>query len=462
MASVHEVGLVGLRRLLAAGEVSALEVADQFLARIAERDGALHAFRTVSAEAARSRASALDERRRREPGPAADLRRFPLWGLPYAEKDLMDRAGAVSYAGSRVRLGAAPAGRTDPLLGALDAGGAVSLGRTDVPEFGLACYGRNLLPGGGARHPRDSRLDPGGSSSGAAVAVAAGMLPAALASDGGGSARIPAAACGLVAVKPSRGLLHRRDPGPGDLLVAGPLARTVADAALFLDALVGPGRSDRSYLGALEEATGAMRIGWHTSTPWAEPYEIDIAPEAYAALDTALARLRGMGHQVVHADPPTEPGYAAHFRTVWQALLRQVDLTEEELDAVEPLTAWLARAGARLTPERIAEAQTWLAGYGARLRAHHAAYDVMVTPALAMTPRRRDWYEHADPEENFAQQSCYTPFTSPINVAGLPAVVVPTGTYGGCSMGVQLIGRVGGEALLLRLASDLEAAHTAS
>ena len=136
MAPLQDFTLVGLRRLLAAGDLTAPEVVEHCLDRITDQDPDLHAFRTGAAGSARARAAALDEHRRRTPDPAADPIRFPLWGLPYAEKDLMDRAGSVSYAGSRSRLGAESAVHADPLLRLLDAGGDISLGRTYVPSSG--------------------------------------------------------------------------------------------------------------------------------------------------------------------------------------------------------------------------------------------------------------------------------------------------------------------------------------
>ncbi|PPF09341.1 amidase, partial [Rathayibacter sp. AY1A5] len=175
------------------GEVTPLELADHYLARIERWNGELGAFATVTADRARERASSLGT----GPGTA------PLWGLPSGDKDLWRRAGVRTASGSRLREHHVPTA-SDEIVEVLDAAGAVSLGKTAAPEFGMPSYTETLI-GPPAVTPWDTRLGAGGSSGGAAVAVAAGLLPFAPASDGGGSIRIPAAACGLVGLKPSRG-----------------------------------------------------------------------------------------------------------------------------------------------------------------------------------------------------------------------------------------------------------------
>ncbi|MDO9397661.1 MAG: amidase, partial [Herbiconiux sp.] len=196
MVEIHDLSALEQYRLLQRRELSVRGLVDHYLERIERLNPSLGAFYTVTPEAARARADVLD---------ASDDRTGALWGLPFGDKDLVRRAGVRTTFGSRLFEGFVPA-ESDELAAQLDSGGAVSLGKTATPEFGLASYTESLVAPP-ARNPYDLALGPGGSSGGAAVAVAAGLLPFAPGSDGGGSIRIPAAACGLVGLKPSRGLV---------------------------------------------------------------------------------------------------------------------------------------------------------------------------------------------------------------------------------------------------------------
>ena len=231
MTELHEYTALELHQLLQRRQVSPVELAQHFLDRIARLDGEIGAFATVTPEAAIARARHVEEH-----VPTA----APLWGMPLADKDLHRRAGVPARFGSRAFTDFVP-DDSDELVLAVDAAGAVSLGKSATPEFGLPSYTEGLA-GPPTRNPWDPSLGAGGSSGGAAAAVASGMLPFAPGSDGGGSIRIPAAACGLVGVKPSRG---RVPAGSGlaslaGLGVAGPIARNVADAALLLDGMIAP------------------------------------------------------------------------------------------------------------------------------------------------------------------------------------------------------------------------------
>ena len=274
---------------------------------------------TVTAEAALERADAL----------LADPsgRAAPLWGLPHADKDLA-RAG-VRTTGSRLTASLVPEA-SDPIVEVVDAAGAVSLGKTNTPEFGLPSYTENLVAPP-TRTPWDPVRGAGGSSGGAAAAVAAGLLPAAVGSDGGGSIRIPAAACGIVGLKPSRG----RVPALGGfgflagLPTAGPLARTVEDAALLLDAIlpappragatagsdlgaawatVAPTWDGGPYLGAAMRGEGRFQLAVSTDSPWRTHPTSPWISEA-RALDLALAELSALGHGIQELAIPEDPGY---------------------------------------------------------------------------------------------------------------------------------------------------------
>ncbi len=440
------------------GEISALELTRHYLDRIERLNDGLGAFVTVTGDAALARAASL---------PATVPRSAPLWGLPFGDKDLVNRAGVRTGYGSRLMAGFVP-DRSDALVEVLDAAGGVSLGKTSAPEFGLPSYTESLVAPP-ARTPWNPSLGAGGSSGGAAVAVAAGLLPFAPGSDGGGSVRIPAAACGLVGLKPSRGLVPS---GTGisslaGLVVPGPLARSVADAAMLLDAMVGDGeypftlRAPRWEGGALLNAAvrgeGRFRLGVMTSSPWDGAYDIRIAPEASAALDVALAELDAVGHAIEHFALEPDDSYAPNFRTVWQAGAAAIPAEGEQLELLEPLTKWLVLRGREVTARDLASALAALSEFERSIIRQFRGFDAVVTPALAMTPRPVGWYDGADAERNFAQQVQYTPFTSFANVSGLPAITLPVyQTPDGLPMGVQLVGRPGGEHVLLAIGAQLE------
>ncbi|SIO18986.1 amidase [Agromyces cerinus] len=461
MTSLHDHTALELHQMLQRGDVSPVELTEHYLARVERLNPEVGAFATVTPEAALERARHVT---------AEVPKTAPLWGLPLADKDLHLRAGVPARFGSRVFTDFVP-DASDELVQAVDTAGAISLGKSQTPEFGLPSYteGVGTIP---TRNPWDLALGAGGSSGGAAAAVASGMLPFAPGSDGGGSVRIPAASCGLVGVKPSRG---RVPAGSGltslaGLGVAGPLARTVADAALLLDGLIAPSGypaahrfalraagDDGPFLGAAIRGEGRFQLGVMTDSPWDDAYDIVIEPEARAALDVAIEAFERLGHGMEAMAPAPEPGYSEAFRTIWQAGAATIPVDGEPEALLEPLTRWLLARGRALPARQLAEALAWLTGFEERVIRRFASYDAVLTPALAMTPRPVGWYDPDDGERNFAQQVQFTPFTSFVNVSGLPAITVPVSeTAGGVPMGVQLIGRPGGEATLFAIAAQLE------
>lgn len=460
MFELHHLTAVEQVDWLRRGEVTPRELAAHYLARIERLDPELGAFAVVDADAALARADAV----------AALPRAAALWGLPLADKALVARAGRVSAFGSRAFADHVPE-VSDELALVLDDAGSVSLGATAAPEFGFPSY-TEPLAGRPARNPYDLALGAGGSSGGAAVAVAAGLLPVAPGSDGGGSIRIPAAATGLVGLKPSRGRVPASSGFAtlAGLVQAGPLARTVADAGLLLDALAAPPGAraawatqprdeggDAPFLAAATRGEGRYQLAVSVDSPWSSAYELHLDPAARTAVEVAIAELDALGHGIEELRIPEEPGYAPAFRAVWQAGAAALPLEDAQLDLVEPLTRWLVERGRALDARTLAESLAWLAEYERRTIARFAPYDAVLMPALALTPRPVGWYDAEDGEENFAQQVRYTPFTSFANVAGLPAITLPvTVTAEGLPMGVQLVGRPGGERTLLALGAQLE------
>lgn len=472
MPAFHDRTAVDLSTALRAGEVTPSELTEHFLGRIEALDPRVGALATVTPELARARAAALIEPR------------GVLWGLPTADKDLTNRAGVPTGYGSRVFAGErrfVPE-VSDDIVRVLDDAGIVSLGKTAAPEFGFPSYTETLV-GPPARNPWDLGRGAGGSSGGAAAAVAAGMLPVAPGSDGGGSVRIPAAACGLVGLKTTRGLLPAGGgvESLGGLVTHGPLARTTADAALLLEGMLprdadgsvphprtlrSPADPAGSYLAVARSGDlPRLRIGVSTFSAWEGAYDIRLGDDARAALHLAADTLADLGHEVVETGRwEPDPGYAPAFRTLWMAGASAVPIDDPEaLDLLEPLTRWLIGVGRQVPARQVVEAVGALAAFERTLVGRVSAYDAVLLPGMAMTPRPIGWYDAQDPERNFAQQCEYTPYSSMINVSGLPALAAPVhwtapsqGAPAGLPMGVQLVGRPGGERVLLGLSAQLE------
>lgn len=464
MAAVHDLSAVELRDALAAGDVGAVEVTAHFLDRIDAANTRLGAFVSITAEQALDEAAAADRRR------AAGEPLGPLHGMPVAFKDLTDVAGAVTTHGSAAvehRVAETDA----PLPALLRRAGAISLGKTQVPEFGLTSYSENAIAPP-ARNPHDTALGPGGSSGGSAAAVAARLLPFAPGTDGGGSVRIPAAATGIIGLKPNRG---RVPSGSGqtdlsELVVAGPLARTAADAALLLDVMTGepnhralsaaePRATDGTpvtFLEAARRASGAFRIGVSTTSPFDGYYDVELADEARAGLEVGIGALAECGHDVVDADIRYDNRYPEAFTTVWTSGVGAAPIPADRESALMPLTRAFRARARRRDGVALTDAVEILRAFEHDSVAQFAGYDMILTPALALTPRPIGWYG-VDPDTDYERQCRYCPYSSMVNVMGLPAITVPTRpTPRGLPMGIQLIGRPGGEAALLAVAAQLE------
>ena len=458
MFELHHLSAREQGEWLRRGEISPSELASHYLDRIDRWNEPLGAFTTVTRDAALTRAAHVETQLPRS---------LPLWGIPLGDKDLEQRAGARVTFGSRA-FADNIADDSDEGVLARDAAGAVSLGSTSAPEFGMPSYTESLVAPP-SRTPYDLARGAGGSSGGAAVAVAAGLLPVAPGSDGGGSVRIPAAATGLVGLKPSRG---RVPSGAGflstaGLVVPGALARSVGDAALLLDALIegsdysyataAPTWDGGAYSNAALRGEGRFSIGVMTSSPWESAYDITVSDEARVALDVGVDALATIGHGLEdHALEPDD-SYAPAFRTIWQAGAAGIPVEGERLSLLEPLTRWLVERGRALGARDLAEALATLTRFERSVIRQFSRFDAVVTPALAMTQRPIGWYDHEDPERNFEQQCQYTPWTSFANVSGLPAISLPVHvTEEGLPMGIQLIGRPGGEHTLLAIGAQLE------
>lgn len=463
MTQLHDLTALEQAAAVRAGEVSPTELVDHALRRIDAFDGGLGAFVTVTPGRARA-AAAEAERRVRAGGELP-----PLLGVPTAIKDLNNTAGVRTTFGSRVTADFVPE-VDDAVVTRLVAAGTISLGKTNTPEFGYPCYTDNDLVGP-ARCPWDPTLLAGGSSGGSAAAVAAGFVPFAQGSDGGGSIRIPASVNGLVGIKPARGRVSSAPMG-GDVTglgISGPLARTVRDAAAMLDAMAGPEPGDfawapplppgETFLAAADRAPGRLRIARITGSlmPGAE-----LQPEVVTALDEAALLLADLGHVVEEATTDLlVPEVLAAFERVWALSGATLPVPPERVGELRPITQELRARGLAMSAKDAMEALTALRLFSRRFLRSTAAFDVLLAPVTTMTPRPIGWFtDGADGAEDFERNKRYAAFTALYNVTGQPAVSVPLHwTADDLPIGTMLVGRPADEPTLISLSAQLEAAR---
>jgi amidase len=471
MCDLSRMSAVELRDALASGEVSAREATGHYLGAIESRNKQLGAFVTVTADRALVDAAAAD-RLHAALVKEGRLDELPLLhGMPTAFKDLTDVAGVPTTHGS-----AALEHKAAPEDGALAAGlkmrGVISLGKTQVPEFGLTAYSENRVAPP-SRNPHAMGRSSGGSSGGSAAAVAAGFVPFAPGTDGGGSIRIPAGACGLVGLKPGRGVVPS-GAGAGDaakLVVAGPLARTAGDAALLMDALVPRDQApDGGYLANVGRAPEPLRIGLSLDSPWAGIYPFQIEEEAMDALELGTKLLEKAGHMVTEAEIRYDNRYPEAFTTAWTAGVGSARIAPPREALLTPLTRTFRRRAQQRSASKVNEALSFLRQFEHDTITQYADWDMILMPTLTQTPRPIGWFTgggHSgepwpsewagDADEDYKRQCQYAPWSSMVNVCGLPAISIPVHmTPGGLPMGIQLIGRPGSELPLLQLAAALE------
>ena len=458
---LHDLTALDQAAAVRAGEVSPSELVEHALSRIAALDPTVGAFVTVTAE--RARAAAV----RAEQAVLAGDDLPPLLGVPTAVKDLNNTAGVRTTFGSAALAQFVP-DVDDAVVTRLAAAGTISLGKTNTPEFGFPCYTDNDVVGP-ARCPWDPTRYAGGSSGGAAAAVAAGMLPFAQGSDGGGSIRIPASVNGLFGIKPTRGRVSNAPYGSEvtALGVQGPLARTVRDAAAMLDAMAGPVPGDpfwapplppgETFLAAADRPVGRLRIGRYRDSgmPGAELHS-----EVAAAFEDASALLAGLGHEVVDLPgPPLAPGVFEAFEVAWALSATTLPVPEAAVPALRPLTRFLRERGTALSARDAMEAMATLRLFARRFVQATSSYDVLLAPICTMPPRPVGWFGD-DGAEDFERQKRYAAFPAVFNVTGQPAVSVPLWwTADGLPVGTMLVGRPADEATLIGLSAQLEEAR---
>jgi len=438
-------------------QLSPVELTTALLARIEALDPRVNAFCLVTADLARAAAREAE---------IAVMKGEPLGalhGVPVSLKDMLYTRGVRTTGGSRLFADLIPE-EDNVAVGRLKAAGAVILGKTNTSEFGHKALTDNPLFGV-TRNPWDPTRTPGGSSGGAAAAVASGLGPVALGTDGGGSVRIPAGFCGLVGVKPSFGRVPQTPGFPGwdHIGTIGPLARTVRDAAAVLDVIAGGDDRDRtslprepgSYLQACDQEVRGLHVAW---TP-------DLG---YAAVDervleicgNAAAEFEGLGCHVEVVNPGWESPeeafatiVAAQFYAAWADAL---PAREADMDAS---LVRLIRRGGAVTAREYLTATAKVSAYWQEVHIFLARFDLLLTPTTAVPPFALG---AGVPREIAGQEVSrlgWMPFTYPFNLTGQPAVSVPAGwTEDGVPVGLQIVGRRHADRTVLAAAAAFEAA----
>ena len=454
---------IELAAMVRAGEVSSRELVEISLQRIEELNPALNAFVQIDAERALASADAIgsgDER--------------PFAGVPTAIKNNRPVAGMRLTYGCPL-MADYVCDYDHNITRRLKDAGFVIVGTTTLPEYGILPVSEAQLFGP-TRNPWDLDRTPGGSSGGAAAAVASGMLPVAHGNDGGGSVRIPAACCGLVGLKPTRGRISPApELGDSSLGIDGMLTRNVADTAALLDVLAGYEPGDATWAPDPAEpfAQSATR----------EPAKLRIAstllppipgtpvdPLCARAVADAAELLRSLGHEVEEVEPPwQEPALQELFGAVFSnhialsiAYSGMVAGRTPTAEDMEPMSWAIYSMIQKLNAIEGMGAAVQLQAFARRLVSFLLPYDALLTPALAERPLPLGTLDTAapDPMATFSRSGVFTPFTPIFNASGQPGISIPLFEgEDGLPLGVQLVGRPAGEGPLLALAAQLEAAH---
>jgi amidase len=450
-------GVARQSELLREGEVTPRELVELYLARIDRLDPTLNAFVSVRAEAALAEAdAALARLRAGESGP--------LLGVPVAVKDNVDIAGEVTGHGTGANE--RPAAEDAEVIRRLRVAGAPMLGKTALPELAMWGHMTESQTHGATRNPWDTERATGGSSGGTAAAVATGLAPAGLGSDGGASIRVPAALCGLFGLKPTRGRISTLPDAEHwhGLTVFGGLARRVLDAALFDDALRGAATGDAHsppepeirFAEAARREPGRLRVA--ASLKGTLP-GVKVGPAARRAVEETAALLRSLGHQVAEQ----EPAYGQLLPDIMPRYLAGVADDAAKLDhpeRLEPRSRRMVWLGERLHGRALRRAVRREPRVSERVSAIFAVHDVLLTPVTAAQPEPVERWRDKGAARTFNGGGPYVTYTAVWNYLGQPAAAVPAGfDEDGLPVAVQIVAPINGETRLLSLAAQLEAAR---
>ena len=450
--------LAELTRSVREKRISARELTEASLDRIQRLNPVYNAFVAVDAERALHAAAGIDERvvAGDDPGPLA--------GIPIGVKDLQNAIGFRTTYGSALHADDPPAVFDDPFVARLRAAGCVVLGKTNTPEFGWMGNTTNAIFGP-SLNPFDTSRGPGGSSGGASAALAAGMVPLATGSDGGGSIRIPSACCGLSGMKPSLGRVPAGGPTPPgwvDLSTNGPMARRIADVARALDVAVGPDptdlralpRPEASWLAVLDEARVPLRVAYAPTLGYAT-----VDAEVAAACERAVGVIESMGAEVVVLNSVFDDDPVGNFLTVTgAATLRTLRpfMGHPRWDEVDPVLRYMVDASQATTAEQLLKAFDSFHLMNLRLVELFHTCRILITPTCSgIAPFAGEMTSSVNGETT----ANWIQFTYPFNMTRSPAATVPVGlSSGGLPIGLQLIGPQHGDLVVLRTAAALEAA----
>ena len=434
--------------------LSPVEVTQALLDRIERLNPALNAYVLVTHEMAMAAARSAEAAVTR----GEDL--GPLHGVPVSIKDLFDVAGLPTTKGSLIYKDRIAQGYEYSAKRLLDAGG-VHLGKTNTPEFGFLPTTENDLFGA-TYNPWDIRRTPGGSSGGAGAAVAAGLGPIALGSDGGGSIRIPASFCGIFGIKPTFGRVPRNPGGWSTFTHRGPMSRTVSDAALMLDVIAGHEPADPysvidypgSFLDEVDRGVRGLRVAWSPDLGYAP-----VEPEVRDICERAARRFEELGCIVEDATPPiANPNADRTFITLAATTdaLWLGALTPEQLAQVGPTARLFLETGSKVTGADYVRANERRMALWHAMREFHETYDLLLTPTLSVTafpvgepPKVIDGADYAP--------LGWSPYTAPFNLTGQPAASVPCGFDArGLPVGLHIVGRAYQDSLVLRASRAFE------
>lgn len=465
MTELTQLSATDIAGLVRSRKLSPVEVTKAALEQVDLLDSELHAFVELTAERALAQATDLAKRiaRGEDPGPLA--------GVPVAVKDLIATAGIPTRSGSPAYRDFVPE-EDDVVIERIVAAGAVILGKTTVPEFGYSGAGHNPISPA-ARNPWNPALTPGGSSAGSGVAVATGMTPVALGSDGGGSIRIPASFCGIYGFKASMGRVplypgcrDERHPGLSSwesLECIGPMTRTVGDAALMMSVLAGPDPRDRlsipagdvDWLSAVHTDVRDLRIAFSPDFGY-----LAVDPEVRRIAEDAANVLRDLGCKV---DTIT-PKWTNPQATFWGLVVADSDLTgmrkivEAYGERMSPhLVDLLSKPW---TAEQLTDARRDRKALANKMWRLMADYDLLVTPTLTTPPFPNGMQGPEEVDGRMVSNAAWTGFAFPVNMTGQPAASCPAGfTKADLPVGVQIIGRHLADASVLAASAAFESAH---
>jgi len=465
--------------LVAGGEVSARELVDAAIERIERSDHAINAVVLHWYDRAREQADTIDASgSATAPAGSGSGDRPPFLGVPFLLKDLWAPEAGMAMTNGNAALAANPpiADHDMTLVARFRDAGLINVGRTNSPELGSLPVTEPTAHGP-TRNPWDTECTPGGSSGGSAAAVAAGMVPMAHASDGGGSIRIPASCSGLVGLKPTQGRItngpNRDEAGLSVNLV---VSRSVRDTARILDAVHGPGVGDtviaapptRPYEDELGHDPGRLRIGLLDRDPQGRPLHDDCV----TAVRSAATMLEELGHDVAPGHPSVleDPSFTPRFMAMWATnmalgikVMEQWIGREMTADDIEPVNWAQAEWAKSVSGVEYGSALGAVVEYRRALQSWWTqGWDLLLTPTLSEPPVKIGEHDATpeDPMAGMKRAASFVGFTPPFNASGQPGISLPLHwNGGGLPIGVQLVAAYGREDLLLAVASQLESAH---